>query len=109
METEHPDTVNEFHNRSRSRHPFDEMITEAATAARYVDQAKLLADVSGAAAALSDIFTREASGARDGDGTWHGSDAMHYALHELEPRLHELAELYRAAVRLQAEPAAEPF
>ena len=102
MTNQHTDTVTELRRRPCGQHPFDQMVDEAGTAARYVDQAKLLADVCARAAELGEILAKEASGVRDGDGYWHGSDATHHALHELEPRLHTLAALYREAVRIQA-------
>lgn len=50
------------------------------------------------------ILSAELSGERDGDGTWHGSDAFQIALTEIAPRLAELAALYVKAIDLQTPP-----
>lgn len=62
--------------------------------ARYVRPELVLADLTATAEALAKILKAEARGVRDGDGTWHGSDALHAALHELGPQVAELAALY---------------
>ena len=65
-----------------------------------------LVDLLKAVEELRDILVKEASGVRDGNGYWHGSDAYDYALTEMVPKIIQLAGLCRQPGF--AERAAEP-
>ena len=54
---------------------------------------------------IAEALRLEASGIRDGDGDWHGTDVNAHVLGEYVPRLSRLAEQYAAArdARLLAE------
>lgn len=60
---------------------------------KYINAETVLADLAKEARRLAEIVALEASGVRDGDGTWHGSDGLDYALDEIEPRVHALVGL----------------
>jgi hypothetical protein len=70
---------------------------------QFVDRDQAMKALANCAAEFTNILAREVSGERDGDEYWHGSDATDAALMEIEPRMHELAEIYRQATAAQPE------
>ena len=75
--------------------------------AKYVRPEVVLRDLGYEAKRFLAILSAELSGERDGDGTWHGSDAFHMALTEIAPLMAELADVYVKAVALQTPPPDE--
>lgn len=77
--------------------------------AKYVKPELVLADLAETAATLARILKAEASGKRDGDGTWHGANPLDDALHELAPRVAALARLYEDALSHARGPEDPPW
>jgi hypothetical protein len=64
---------------------------------QYVNTTQVLRDLQRSVTEMSQILALELSGERDGHGTWQGADVLHYAVTDLERRIHCLADLYRRA------------